>query len=273
MGKLIEGDDDLPAEVVGPWVKEKHNLLCRYVDITRAARSRYLPPNGNGGSAYIDLFCGPGRARIKETREYIDGGAVAAWKQSLDSNTPFTRVIVGDADATRLEACVKRLEALGAPVAPLHGTAVNTAFPARQRAPIYGLNFAFLDPYNLEALDFKIIETLAKISRIDIMVHVSAMDLQRNLGKQMILDEPAFEAFAPGWRDVVEMRSKARTREDFFQYWCELVGRTGAYTSKDVRLITGSKNQPLYWLLLAAKHELAHKFWKESVKGDQGSLF
>ena len=28
-----------------------------------------------------------------------------------------------------------------------------------------------------------------------------------------------------------------------------------------MRLLKGGKNQPLYWLLLAAKHELAHKFW------------
>ena len=33
------------------------------------------------------------------------------------------------------------------------------------------------------------------------------------------------------------------------------------WPSTDMKLLTGAKNQPLYWLLLAAKHELAHKFW------------
>lgn len=273
MGKLVDGDDGLPAEKVGPWVKEKHDLLRQYVDITKSARAKYLPPKGKGGAAYIDLFCGPGRAFIEETGEFIDGGAVAAWKTSLDSKSPFSRVIIGDADEDRLHYCARRLETLGAPVVALHGAAVDTAFPARQRAPTYGLNFAFLDPYNLESLDFKVIEELAKISRIDIMVHVSAMDMQRNLDKQLVAEASSFEAFAPGWREAVQIRSKAGTREGFFEYWRDLVGGTGAYTSKDVRLITGSKNQRLYWLLLAAKHELAHKFWAVISKSTaQGSL-
>lgn len=59
----------------------------------------------------------------------------------------------------------------------------------------------------------------------------------------------------------------------FFRDWRNLVGTTGAYTSKDVRLITGSKNQRLYWLLLAAKHDLAHKFWSAISRSTvQGSL-
>jgi hypothetical protein len=39
-----------------------------------------------------------------------------------------------------------------------------------------------------------------------------------------------------------------------------------------MKLITGSKGQPLYWLLLAAKHALAHKFWATASKSAQGSL-
>jgi three-Cys-motif partner protein len=273
VGKLIDGDDGLIAEEVGPWAKDKHDLLRRYIDITKSARAKYLPPDNKGGAAYIDLFCGTGRCQIESTGEWIDGSAVAAWKQSVVSQTPFTRVIVGDADPRRLDACIARLQAENAPVTRLDGTAKDTAFPARQRAPVYGLNLAFLDPYNLEALDFHVIETLAKIPRIDIMVHVSAMDLQRNLDVHLNAADSAFDAFAPGWRDVVHRRSIARTREDFFEYWRDLVGATGAYTSKDVRLITGSKNQRLYWLLLAAKHDLAHKFWSAISRSTiQGSL-
>lgn len=273
MGKLIDGDDGLPAEEVGIWAKDKHELLCRYVDITRSARAKYLPPNNNGGAAYIDLFCGPGRCLVRETGEWIDGSAVAAWRKSVDGGHRFTRVIIGDADPIRLAATEKRLLALGAPVVALPGTARDTAFPARQRAPTSGLNFAFLDPFNLEALDFQVIETLAKIKRIDIMVHVSVMDLQRNLDVHLTAEESAFDAFAPGWRDVLEVRSKSRTRDDVFAFWRDLVARTGVWTSDDVKLITGSKNQRLYWLLLAASHPLAHRFWSTVSKSDGQSSF
>jgi hypothetical protein len=38
LGDLIQGNDGLIAEEVGLWVKEKHDLICRYVDICRSAR-------------------------------------------------------------------------------------------------------------------------------------------------------------------------------------------------------------------------------------------
>jgi hypothetical protein len=45
----------------------------------------------------------------------------------------------------------------------------------------YGLHFALLDPHNLGALSFSIIEQLAKLKHVDILVHVSVSDLQRNV--------------------------------------------------------------------------------------------
>jgi hypothetical protein len=41
-----------------------------------------------------------------------------------------------------------------------------------------------------------------------------------------------------------------------------------------MQLITGDQGQHLYWLTLAARHELAHKFWKIAAnKSGQGDLF
>lgn len=261
MGDLITGDDGLPAEDVGTWAKEKHDLLCRYIDISKAARAKYLGP-GKGGAAFIDLFCGPGRCRVRETGEWIDGGAVAAWKKSVEGNRPFTRVIVGDADPIRLEATVTRLQRLDAPVVHMAGPASETALFALQRTPVHGLNFAFLDPYNLEALDFEIFTTLARIKRIDMLVHVSTMDLQRNLDKHLSAEDSAFDAFAPGWREALQIdQSIRRTREDLLEYWRGLIEKTTIKPSDNVRLIKGSRSQRLYWLLLAARNDLAHKFW------------
>jgi len=46
----IKGDDGLIADDIGPWALEKHKYLCRYIDISRATRKKYLPPQGQGGS-------------------------------------------------------------------------------------------------------------------------------------------------------------------------------------------------------------------------------
>lgn len=273
MGELIAGDDGLPAEDVGPWAKEKQEYLCRYIDISRGVRKKYLPPQGPGGATYIDLFCGPGRSRVRDTGEWIDGSPVAAWKKSVDGGAPFSKVIIADIDAERLDAAVERLEALGAPVVKIHGPAKETAFKALQSAAVYGLNFAFLDPYKLGALDFQLFLTLSKLNRIDILAHISKMDFQRNLPSNISEEQSEFENFAPGWRDAVNLdQPHPHVRREVFEYWRGQVAKTGIDTSKDTKLITGSRGQHLYWLLLAARHELAHAFWKTSTKTAQGSL-
>lgn len=274
MGEIVEGDDGLPVEEVGPWAKEKHDLLCRYVDMAKATRAKYLGPK-KGGAAFIDLFCGPGRCRVKTTGELIDGGALAAWKKSLEGGQPFTHVIVADADQERLGAMVSRLEAAGAPVVSACGPAAETALFALQRTPIYGLNFAYLDPYNLEALDFTIFNTLSRVKRLDILVHLSKMDLQRNLESNIAATVSAFDAFAPGWRTVINIeQAQGGIRNEVVEHWRDLVATTGKTASNEVRLLKGSRGQHLYWLLLVASHDLAHKFWAIASNPEkQGSLF
>ncbi len=273
MGKLVDGDDGLLAEEVGNWAKEKHDYLCRYIDISRSARAKYLGP-GKAGATYIDLFCGPGRCKVRDTGEWIDGGVVAAWKKSQEGGAPFSQVFIGDLDTQRREAAATRLRQLGAPVVETDGAAVSAVQQVIARLNAHGLHFAFLDPFNLEALDFSIIDALSKLKRIDMLVHVNQMDLQRNLVSNATAEESAFDTFAPGWRNKVNVvRGQQEIRQSVFQYWRDQVASLGVWPSADMKLITGSKNQPLYWLLLASKHDLAHKFWAtaSNVEG-QGKL-
>ena len=83
-----------------------------------------------------------------------------------------------------------------------------------------------------------------------------------------------FDIFAPGWREVVDLNSSQITiRQKVFEYWRDQIAQLGAGTANDVRLITGEKNQRLYWLLLATKHELARKFWGVAANVErQGKL-
>lgn len=274
MGKLIDGDDGLPAEEVGFWAAEKQDYLCRYIDITRGVRQKWVGP-GDAGATLIDLFCGPGRSRIKETGQWIDGSVVAAWRKSVEGGAPFSQVLVGDADESRRKAAVERLHHLGAPVIEIEGPAVETAQEVVKIVNPYGLHFAFLDPYNLETLDFRIIQSLSRLKRIDMLIHVSQMDLQRNLDRNLgSTGTSIFDSFSPGWRAKVDIeRGQQKTQEQIIQYWRGLVAGLGVGPSTDMRLIRGSKNQPLYWLLLAAKHDLAHKFWTTASNVErQGSL-
>lgn len=272
MGELIAGDDGLPVEEVGSWAKEKHELLCKYVDISRGVRAKWLGP-GKAGATYIDLFCGPGRAQVRKTGEFIDGSCVAAWKKSVAGNAPFSKVYIGDADPERLRYAAERLRRLDAPVVEVLGKASESVAAIAPKLNAYSLHFAFLDPYNLGAFDFSVIEALAKFKFIDMLVHVSKMDLQRNLGLNVAAERSAFDQFAPGWRSAVNLnQGQSAVRREVFDYWRRLVSETGVPPSTDMKLITGSKNQPLYWLLLAAKHDLAHKFWRTASASDQFSF-
>lgn len=270
--------DGLPVGDVGFWAKQKHQYLERYIDISKKTRAKYLPPLGHRGAVYIDLFCGAGRAQIRGTTEIVDGSSVTAWKASVKGAAPFTKMFICDLDPDLLNASVRRLETLGAPV---QGYCLEASKAAEaiavdvQKMYPYGLHFAFLDPFNLEALNFEILSHLAKIRRMDLLIHLSAMDLQRNLASNLNSSESAFDVFAPGWRERVDTNgTQVEVRKRVVEYWRGKVESLGVWPSPQQRLITGERSQPLYWLLLAARHELAHEFWEVASNPEgQGSLF
>lgn len=268
----IDGDDGLPADKVGAWAKEKHSYLTRYIDISRAARRKYIGP-GKGGAAYFDLFCATGRSRIRGTGEWIDGSAVAAWKASVDGGAPFSQVYISDIDQDSLNACAERLHKLGAPITPIHARAVDAVEKMVAAVKGFGLYLAFIDPYNL-ALDFRVIECLTKLKRVDLVIRLDAMDMQRNLESNLAAEESAFDIFAPGWRQAVKpAASQQRIRADVVDYWRRKIATLGKWPSTEQRLLKGKNNQPLYWLLLASNHQLAHKFWATAVNPEgQGKL-
>jgi three-Cys-motif partner protein len=274
MGDLIPGDDGLLVEEVGHWAKDKIESLCRYIDISRAVRAKWLGP-GKAGATYIELFCGPGRSKIRRTGEFIDGSCVAAWQASVRGGSPFSQIFLGDADDGRRALAVERLKRAGAPVTEVPGNAAKAARDIRAMLRPNSLHFVFVDPYNLGAFDFTMIKTFAGLKYIDMLVHVSKMDLQRNTGMNITAQQSAFDHFAPGWRTEVNLNQRhSAVRREVFDFWRKKVAALGISTSTNMQLITGGRGQHLYWLTLVAKHDLAHRFWKvASNSSGQGSLF
>jgi hypothetical protein len=88
-------------------------------------------------------------------------------------------------------------------------------------------------------------------------------DLNRNLLRYLEQKNSPLDAFAPGWPDHVEKhRSIAHIRGKLFEYWRSLLRSIGMSTAEAAELVVGTKNQPLYWLALAARHDLALQFWE-----------
>src|SRR5581483_2233200 len=172
-------EDGLPLDDVGPWVKDKHERLRQYIDITREVRRKFV--QGSGGATYIDLYCGSGRSFIRDTGEIADGSPLVAAKCAREGGVPFTEIHIADASMNCCRAAETRLGAAGFVATATVGPAEETVVRVVERLNPSGLHFAFLDPFNLQDLPFYVVKTLSKLKRVDLLIHVSAQDLQRNL--------------------------------------------------------------------------------------------
>jgi three-Cys-motif partner protein len=255
-------DDGLPVDEVGEWAADKHTRLERYVDIYRGVRKKFLE-GPSGTASYIDLFCATGRSKIRETGELIEGSPLVAFRKARDRGQPFSHIYLGDIRPEAVAAAGTRIRNAGGTCVEHVGTSEEVARRVVASVNKFGLHFALLDPYKLEALTFATVKTLAQLKRIDMMLHVSAMDLQRNWDKYTQQDPSPLDAFAPGWRDNVDLhQAMPAARAQLLDYWCTLVQRLG-FARPRAELITGSKNQRLYWLAFISREPIANDFWQK----------
>jgi three-Cys-motif partner protein len=267
--KYESDEDGYVREIVGPWVLDKHNRLSRYIGISRSVRAKFT------GATFIDLYSGPGRLRISSETQAIHGSPLVAWHEAVASGAAFTEVHVADADPEISEAVGARLRKHRAAVFVETGPADQTVDRVIAKLDPYALHFAFLDPYNLRALPFEVIHKLAKLKRMDILIHISVQDLQRNLRRYIYGKNSPLDIFAPGWRGHVDVsRSDELIRAKYLEYWRGLLKTVGMATTETAALVVGSKNQRLYLLAFAARHARALEFWEKirSADGKQQPL-
>ena len=198
------GDDGLEVDEVGPWAKEKHARLRKYVDISRAVRGENFY---NAAEAQLISIYSADRARffIRETNEQIDGSPLVVFKSARDGGEPFSEIHIADLHEEKVSAATQRITKAGGGATTYVGKAEDVAAKIVARLNPHGLHFAFLDPYNLDALPFSVIEALGHLRYIDMLIHVSALDLQRNLNTYTKSGDDRLERFAPGWRQHVKL--------------------------------------------------------------------
>jgi three-Cys-motif partner protein len=128
-----------------------------------------------------------------------------------------------------------------------------------------GLHLAFLDPFRLGDLPFSVIKRLASVKRVDLLIHVSAMDLKRDLHNYLRTDGPKhLDRFAPDWRHHVDTNQRPELiRVAIFEHWKGLIKQLGTSPNECVEAVENSKSAELYWLVFVARHGLAHKLWSD----------
>ena len=253
---------------VGNWVPfEKHRLLSEYLNASRFAWKKWK------SRVFIDPFSGPGRIQVAGESFTRDGGAVVAWR-SLANEAPFTNMFVGDLNTERVTACARRLQALKATVRSFPGPAVQTVKKMVAAIPPRSLCMAYIDPYNLELLSFSILETLAKLRRVDLAINFCTMDLQRNAELEFDPGRARFDEVAPGWRQspTVLSASKQNVKLVFFNYWCHLVRGLNFNHSREMPLVRNNQGHAIYRMVFFARHEFPTGIWSDVARGPNQSL-
>ncbi len=254
---------------VGPWVpRDKHRRLAEYLHGSREAWKRWPE------RVLIDPFCGPGRIQVAGEPFTRDGGALVAWRELHAAGVPFTRVLIGDLDGAKVSACAQRVEALGGVVTPFSGPAKLTVPQMIAAVPRNALCMAYVDPYNLTLLDYQMLSSIASL-RVDLAVHFSTMDLQRNIVQDIQKDLRQLDQVAPGWRKHVDAKSLGNKalRAEFFAYWRTQMTALGFKHSREMPIIHNTIGSPIYRLVFFARHSTPLRIWGDVARGKTRDMF
>jgi len=193
-------DDGLFTPEVGDWAEDKYRLVKLYSTVfTKSMHGKW------DQLAYVDLFSGAGRSRIRGTQRIVPASPVLA----LSLNPRFDRYVFCDADEQLLSTLSVRVtrDFPDVDVRYLSGD-VNEQAPAilaalpqpRPRRRV--LSFCFADPFGLRNLEFRTIEQLAA-RYMDFLVLVpSGYDGTRNQVIYWKPGNPTIDRFLgnQGWR-------------------------------------------------------------------------
>jgi len=273
-------DDGLPTSEVGPWSLQKYRLLDLYNTLFSTGMKHHWDLR-----VYIDIFSGPGRARVRKTQRVVETSPIIA----LRVPDPFDRYIFCDKDDGNIAALRRRVERdfPRARAAYLVGDCNELTDEIARNIPRASktrtvLSFCFVDPFGIGDLRFDTIRALSAF-RMDFLILLAlAMDANRFQALYLKADNPTIDRFLgdPNWRDKwTGQRTKPLNFRQFLAR--EFAGRmislrylpASLETMKEVR--SDEKNLPLYHLAFFSKHPRGYEFWNQVLKygTDQLSLF
>jgi three-Cys-motif partner protein len=286
---LLPEDDGLPARVFGAWTTEKLDYVRRYIYMFETSM-RGKPWRQR---SYIDLYAGTGKYRAEENGDVYLGSALLA----LTTEYPFTHYYFVESDSDNLKALKQRCQSATHEIRFHKGDAnqkvgeiVSEIISADKRKlpnQWSSLNLAFLDPDGLE-LEWRTIETLAKVNKMDLIIYYSQFGLNLNLKNcYQMRSETTIDRFFGDdeWRRIFEKwkhkDSITGIHRDLIDYYKAKLHALGYIdvvepeTGVEPLMRTAKTKAPLYRLLFASKNQLGHEFWKKVTRKDvwgQGRL-
>lgn len=274
-------DDGLPMSRVGPWALQKYRLLDLYDTLFSTGMKRRW-----NHRIYIDLFSGSGRARVRGTERIVETSPLIA----LRVPDRFDKYIFCDRDVKNISALRDRVGREFPGVVPTYvlGDCNEVVAEIVEQIPKPSsgksvLSFCFADPFGIDDLKLKTIQTLSARSRMDFLV-LLALDMDANRFQSLYVKETS--RVIDEFLDDSSWRSRWATaraqRVDFRVFLAKAFASqmvhlgylpAGLERMKEVR--SDEKNLPLYHLAFFSKHPRGYQFWDQVLKygTDQLSLF
>lgn len=273
----ILGSDGLLMQCVGPWVEDKYFFLERYLNASCEARRMF---SDKGNAVFIDLFSGPGKCIIKGSKKEIESGGIRALHRD---EAPFNEYFYFDISRANVEALKKRTEGKS----NVHIEEGDSNVLVKQLVNIllkkyYRYHFAFVDPFGPDGLKFDTLKTLAKLDRMDMLIHFPIGAIKRNLGNWLRNRNTILDNFlgTDAWREALKsapQREIFRILVDIFKKQLQSAGypeeglkfapsQKSIYTGLPTVPIKNTKEVDLYVLILASKHKLAQKIWNSVIR-------
>jgi three-Cys-motif partner protein len=262
--------DDLFCPEVGDWTEEKHSVVSLYAKLF----STGMKDKWNE-RVYIELYAGPGVARIKHTLRRIAGSPIRA----LTLEHPFDKYIFCERQPKEIEALENRVKRIAPQrnVAFVPGNCDDRVGDILAEIPAYStshkvLSLCFVDPFDI-GIKFK---TLRKLSEryVDFLVLLALyMDANRNIENYAKEKAVKIDEFLGSrtWRE----RWKARQRQGIgfpqflaeeFSTSMEVLGYNPQPFYKMKAITMPDRNVRLYRLALFSRHTLAYTFWDDVLK-------
>ena len=255
-------NDGLPCPEVGAWSEDKHRLVFLYNYLfSRGMKNRW------DSRVYVDLYSGPGLARVKGTDRLLWGSPLLA----LQVPDPFDKYIFCESNLEYMDALQKRCGQISpvADVSYVHGDCNDKADEIHHLIPSGPkvLSSCFVDPFDL-SVKFSTIQKIAA-KRVDFLVLLALqMDGGRNETHYTNPTNRKLDEFLGNseWRlRWLDRKISVPFPQFIAEEYAKSMEGMGYlpvpfYRMKQVR---SDSNTPLYRLALFSKHPLALKFWEE----------
>lgn len=269
---------------IGEWTKEKLEILAEYLGGEKYRGGFAYATKRARGTYYIDAFAGPGKCKVRDTVEEVDGSPLIA----LKVKPPFTKYFFIDSDPEAVRA-LRHLITQDMPdmlsrVTIIAGDCNDRIGDALDQVPQTAPCFAFLDPEGAE-LHWATIVRIAKHKRpkkIELLVLFPYDGLVRLMPRDpsKLVHAYIIDRVMPDpdeWRRIYEARIKGvlsarKARKAFAAIYRNGLLSLGYQYVPPLRVVKGPKG-PLYFLAFATDHAVGLKIMRNVFNKLRGTIF